>query len=65
LIDRGFVPAGQALRRLLDVPAEMKASMYFEDYDPEEPSIEVSDRQSFESLRKVPIVPKIPHRASI
>jgi ferredoxin/flavodoxin---NADP+ reductase len=65
LIDRGFVPAAQALRRLLDVPAEMKASMYFEDYDPEEALIDVSDHQWIESLGKIPIVPKIPQRVSI
>jgi ferredoxin--NADP+ reductase len=51
LIDRGFVPHAAALRRALGVPAAIASSVYFEDYDPDEPLIDLSNREMVEPLR--------------
>jgi ferredoxin--NADP+ reductase len=51
LIDRAFVPNGEKLRRALGVPTALQASVYFEDYDPDELLIDVNNAEVMEPLR--------------
>jgi ferredoxin--NADP+ reductase len=48
LIDRAFVPNLEKVRRALGVPAEIPDSMFLEDYDPDEPVIDVNDPEVME-----------------
>jgi ferredoxin--NADP+ reductase len=51
LIDRGFVPDFKRIREALGVPAEMPASVFYEQYDTE-PVINVKDPVVVEPLRE-------------
>jgi len=50
LIDRGFVPRGERIRRALGVPPSIAESVFIEAYDPT-PPIDVNDRPFVDSLR--------------
>ena len=51
LLDRAFVPGRERVRSALGVPAEIPDSLYVEDYDPDEPVIDVNDPAAMEPLR--------------
>jgi ferredoxin--NADP+ reductase len=51
LVDRAFVPSVENVRTALGVPAGIPSSVYVEDYDPDEPVIEVDDPRVMEPLR--------------
>lgn len=50
LVDRGFVPRGERIRRALGVPSSIADSVFFEAYDPT-PPIDVNDRSFVDALR--------------
>jgi ferredoxin--NADP+ reductase len=50
LIERGFVPHAEQLRRALGVPPEIEASVFYEPYDPQ-PVIDINDATVIEPLR--------------
>jgi ferredoxin--NADP+ reductase len=50
LIDRGFVPHAERVRRALGVPPEIEASVFYEQYDPQ-PVIDINDPTVIEPLR--------------
>ena len=51
LAPRGFVPDNRKLRRALEVPDDVPASLYFEQYDTT-PVIDVKDPAVVEPLRE-------------
>ena len=51
LVPRGFVPENRKLRRALEAPDEVEASLFFEQYD-KTPVIDVKDEQVMEPLRE-------------
>ncbi len=51
LVPRGFVPESRKLRRALEVPDDVHASLYFEQYD-KTPVIDVKDPAVIEPLRE-------------
>ena len=50
LLDRGFVPDEKKLRRALEVPEEVPASIYFEQYD-SDPVVDLTDESHVADLR--------------
>jgi ferredoxin--NADP+ reductase len=50
LIDRGFVPGSEPIRRALGVPPSSKSSLFFEDYSAE-PVLNIGDPAVIEPLR--------------
>ena len=51
LVPRGFVPENRKLRRALDVPEDVPASLFYEQYD-NTPVIDVNDPEVIEPLRE-------------
>lgn len=51
LIPRGFVPDNRKLRKALEVPAEVKSTIFFEQYDTT-PVIDLHDEELMDSLRQ-------------
>jgi hypothetical protein len=51
LIDRAFIPSVTKRRVALGVPAEIEDGVYFEDYDPDKPVIDVDDPRVRDRLR--------------
>ncbi len=51
LVPRGFVPESRKLRRALEVPDDVAASLFFEQYD-KTPVIDVKDPEVIEPLRE-------------
>src|SRR5690606_16395090 len=50
LLDRGFVPENRRLRKILEVPEEAPASLFYEQYDTT-PVVPVDDEQAMAELR--------------
>ena len=51
LAERGFVPGDRRLRRVLEIPDDVPASLYYEQYDTE-PVIDLDDEELVSGLRR-------------
>ncbi|HIA26906.1 MAG TPA: hypothetical protein EYN79_02100 [Planctomycetes bacterium] len=51
LLDRGFVPDDRRIRRVMEVPAEVEASTFFEQYD-SDPVIDLKDEEKIAGLKR-------------